>query len=150
MKKEDQMIRTNLFLLAVLAIQAAPALGTTDETPRPEKVEAPKEKFYVYGGGCSRSIRLQGTYENLEDAFAAAETFRTKEKLKFVTVRTGAHEKDHFGDSATQYKVYCRRIRCGNWALLATVDSADKAKEMADKLKTEHSPVEIVGHYAAE
>jgi hypothetical protein len=144
------MIRTNLSLLAVLVVLAAPALGTANETPKPEKIEPLKEKFYVYGGGCSRSIRLQGTYENLQDAFAAAETYRTKEKLRFVTVRTGAHKEDYFGDRATQYKVYRRGIRCGNWFLHATVESAAKAKEMADKLRTELSPVEIVGHYAAE
>ncbi len=144
------MIRTNLSLWAVLAILAVPALGTANETSKPAKIEASKEKFYVYGGGCSRSISLQGTYENLKDAFAAAETCRTKKKLKFVTVRTGAHEKDYFGNGATQYRVYRRGIRCGNWFLHATVDSAAKAKELADKLKTEHSPVEIVGYYAAK
>jgi hypothetical protein len=135
------MIRTNLSLLAVLAILAAPDLGTTGEPS--------KEKFYVYGGGCSRSIRLQGTYENLKDAFAAAEKYRTREKLRFVTVRTGAHAKDYFGNQATQYKVYRRSLRCGNWSLLAAVEGADRAKAMADKLKTELAPVEIVGHYAA-
>jgi hypothetical protein len=144
------MIRTTLSLFAVLTVLAAPAPGTANETPGPEQLQPSKEKFYVYGGGCSRSIRLQGTYENIEEAFAAAETYRTKEKLKHVTVRTGAHEKDYFGDSATQYKVYRRGIRCGNWILHATVDSAAKAKEMADKLRTELSPVEIIGCYAAE
>jgi hypothetical protein len=144
------MIRTNLSLVAVLVILVAPALGTANESARREKPELAKEKFYVYGGGCSRSIQLRGTYENLKDAFAAAETFRTKQKLKFVTVRTGAHDKDYFGSSATQYRVYIRGARCGNWFLHATVQSADKAKEMADKLKTEHAPVEIVGYYAAK
>jgi hypothetical protein len=144
------MIRTNLSLLAVLATLAAPAPGTANERPKPEKVEPSKEKFYVYGGGCSRSIRLRGTYENINDAFAAAETYRAKENLRFVTVRTGAHGKDYFGDRATQYRVYRRGIRCGNWFLHATVEGAGQAKEMADKLKTEHSPVEIVGYCAAE
>ena len=92
---------------------------------------------------------MQGTYENIKDAFAAAESFRTTKKLSFVTVRTGAHEKDYFGSGATQYKVYRRGLRCGNWLLHATVQSADRAKELADKLTTDNSPVEIVGHYAA-
>ena len=144
------MIRTNLSLAAVLAILVGPALGTANESVRREKTEPAKEKFYVYGGGCSRSIELRGTYENLNDAFAAAEMFRTKQKLKWVTVRTGAHDKDYFGSSATQYRVYIRRPRCGNWVLHATVQKADKAKEMVDKLKTERSPVEIVGYYAAK
>jgi hypothetical protein len=89
---------------------------------------------------------LQGTYENLKDAFAAAETYRTREKLRFVTVRTGAHEKDYFGNQATQYEIYRRGIRCWNWVLHATAESADRAKAMADKLKTDLTPVEIVGH----
>ncbi|HKB35322.1 MAG TPA: hypothetical protein VKD72_02645 [Gemmataceae bacterium] len=142
------MIRTNLSLVAVLAILVAPALGAANESARREKTEPAKEKYYVYGGGCSRSIELRGTYDNLNDAFAAAETFRTKQKMNWVTVRTGAHDKDYFGSSATQYRVYVRRIRCGNWVLHSTVQSADKAKEMADKLKTERSPVEIVGYHA--
>jgi hypothetical protein len=143
------MIRTILSLLAVLTFLAAATPGTANEPATRKKIEPPKEKYYIYGGGCSRSIRLQGTYETLADAFAAAEKFRTG-GMKFVTVRTGEHTKDYFGDSATQYQVYRRGIRCGNWLLHATVDSAAKAKDMADKLKTERSPVEIVGYYAAE
>jgi hypothetical protein len=144
------MIRKKLCLLAVMATLAAPALGPANEKTKPEKGQPAKEKFYVYGGGCSRSIRLQATYDTIKDAFAAAETYRTKKKLRFVTVRTGAHAKDYFGNGAAQYKVYRRGIRCGNWFLHATVDSAAKAKEMADKLKTKLSPVEIVGHYPAK
>src|SRR5439155_18357316 len=124
------MIRTILSVFTALLILAVPALG---ESSRPEKIDPPKGKFFVYGGGCSRSIRLQGTSENLEDAFAAAERFRTKDKLNYVTVRTGAHEKDYFGDKATQYKVHHRERKCGTWVLDATVERADRASEMADK-----------------
>ena len=71
------MIRTILSLLAVLTFLAAATPGTANEPATRKKIEPPKEKYYIYGGGCSRSIRLQGTYETLADAFAAAEKFRT-------------------------------------------------------------------------
>jgi hypothetical protein len=148
---EGRMIRTNLFTLAVLVVLAATGLGTAAEAPKPEPVGPQQEKFYVYGGGCSRSIRLQGTYENVKDAFAAAETFRTKEKLSYVTVRTGAADRDHFGNGATEYKVYrLSGCRCPTWSLYAKAETADKAKEIAEKLKADSSPVEIVGYYAAK
>jgi hypothetical protein len=149
-RKEKRMIRANLSLLAVFAVLAAPKLGTANETPKPEMIEPVNGKLCVYGGACSRSISFQGAYENLQDAFAAAETYRTKRKLRFVTVRTGAHKNDYIGDRATQYKVYRRGVGCGNWFLYATVESADKAKDIADMLRTELSPVEIVRHYATE
>jgi hypothetical protein len=147
------MIRTKLSLFAVLAALAAPALGTA-AAPRTANGEPAKEKFYVYGGSCSRSIRLQGTYEDIRDALEAAQKYRTEAKLRFVTVRTGAHDRDYFGNGATHYKVYRkidgRRAGCGNWFLQATVSSAAEAKKVADKLQTGLSPVEIVGHYAAK
>jgi hypothetical protein len=143
------MIRTILSLLAVLTFLAVATVGTAREPAPRKKTEPPKEKYYVYGGGCSRSIGLKGTYETLDEAFAAAEKFRTG-GMKWVTVRAGAHEKDYFGASATRYQVYRRSLRSGNWVLQATVDSADKAKDMAEKQKTQLSPVEIVGFYAAE
>jgi len=40
------MIRTNLSLVAVLAILVAPALGAANESARREKTEPSKEKFY--------------------------------------------------------------------------------------------------------
>jgi hypothetical protein len=144
------MIRTILSLLAVLTFLAVATVGTAREPAPRKKTEPPKEKYYVYGGNCSRSIGLKGTYETLDEAFAAAEKFRTG-GMKWLTVRTGeTSAKDYFGASATQYQVYCRSPRCGNWFLHATVQSADKAKGMAEKLKTQFSPVEIVGLYAAE
>jgi hypothetical protein len=133
------MIHTTLALVAVLGA-AAPS--------------TPKEKFYVYGGGCSRSIQLRGTYTTIQAACVAAEKLR-KEKQRFVTVRTGAHKKDYFGWNATQYKVYHKasedscRARFG-WVLNKTVEKAKKAREIAEKLKKDGDSVEIVGHYVAK
>ena len=144
------MFRAFLSRLAILAFLAVPAFGTETDTSRSARIEPAREKFHVYGGRCSRSIQLQGTYDNIKDAFAAAETFRTKENMRFVTVRTGAHDRDYFGTSATQYKVYRLETKCGNWLVHATVDSDVKAKELADKLKSEEKSVEIVGYYATK
>jgi hypothetical protein len=143
------MFRANLVLAAVLIMLLAFTTSPASEVTKQAKTEPAKEKFFVYGGGCSRSIRLQGTYDSLRAAFSAAEQYRTKEKLRFVTVRTGAHEKDYFGNGASQYKVY--RFACrGGLTLHATVEKANKANEIADKLKKEGVRVEIVGHYAAK
>jgi len=143
------MIRTTLALLAVLGIfPASPPCRAFEKAPQ-EKPEKTLEKFYVYGGGCSRSIRLQGTYEDIRQAWEAAEKLRNKDMMKWVSVRTGAHDRDYFGTAATQYKVY--EILCkGGGMLHATVESADKAKAIADKLKGEGNPIEIVLRYAAK
>jgi len=143
------MIRTNLALLAVLGILLATPPGRAFEKAPPEKPAKAVEKYYVYGGSCSRSIRLQGTYEHIGQAWEAAEKLRNKEMMKWVSVRSGAHERDYFGTAATQYKVYQLLCR-GGWRLHATLESADKAKEIADKLKGDGNPIEIVLHYAAK
>jgi hypothetical protein len=142
------MIRTNLALPTFLGILLVAAAGTAsaNEPKKVEKTEAVKEKFCVYAGGCSRSIRLRGTYESLDQAAKAAEKCR-KDKLRFVTVRTGAHERDYFGRGATQYKVYVQGCKKKGWQLHATVASDKKAQEMVDRLKKENIQVEIVGHY---
>jgi hypothetical protein len=143
------MIRTTLALLAALVILPASAPGASGPA-RKVKAAVAKEKFYVYGGSCSRSIGLRGTYETIEAAFAAAEKFRTKDKLKWVTVRTGKHDKDYFGGNPTQYKVYRRGCRGRTWILHATAEKADKAKEVVEKLRKDAVPVEVVGHYAGK
>src|SRR5262245_41742643 len=136
------MIGTNLALLTLTgALLLAPA------APANEKAVPAGEKVYVYGGGCSRSIQLQGTYDHAWQACEAAEKLRTKDKLRYVTVRTGAHEKDYFGTNATQYKVYRNRCKL-NWQLQATFDSPEKAKDLADSLKKAGDGVEVVLHYA--
>jgi hypothetical protein len=140
------MKRANLALLAVLGILVASALATASEPAQQKKTEGVQEKFYVYGGGCSRSIRLQGTYEAIGDACAAAAKYRA-EGLKWVSVRTGEHDRDHFGFGATEYSVYVRACKAG-WQLQATIANADDAKAMADQLKRGFSNVEIVLHYA--
>jgi hypothetical protein len=133
------MIRMTL-ALAVALIASAPS------TAREKKAaETVKEKFFVYGGGCSRSIRLQATFDNVWDACEAAERLRGKDKLNHVTVRTGAHAKSHFGTNANQYKVYSNP--CKVWALRAATDSADRAREIAEKLKKDGDRVEIVVHF---
>jgi hypothetical protein len=106
------------------------------------KATAPKEKFYVYGRSC-KSIRLQGTYETLADACAAASKFRS-EGMNSVSVRTGAHD----GTAAPQYMVYERSLRCGNLFLRATVCSAAKAQAIADQIAKDR--VEIVLHYVSQ
>jgi hypothetical protein len=144
--KGGHMNRTKLALLAVLAIPLASALAAANQ-PAPQQTATAQEKFYVYGGGCSRSIRLQGTYETIRDAYAAAEKGRS-EGLKYVSVRTGEHDRDYFGNAANEYKVYSKTCK-SSWKLYATVASADKAKEMADQLQKGGSDVEIVRHYFA-
>jgi hypothetical protein len=140
------MNRANLALLAVLGILLASALAVASEPAQQKKTEGAEEKFYVYGGGCSRSIRLQGTYDSVGEACAAAAKCRA-EGLKWVSVRTGAHDRDYFGTGATEYSIYSRSCKTG-WRLSATVANAENAKAMAEQLKRGFFDAEIVLHYA--
>lgn len=139
------MKRYSVFALALFGLVAVFTSGTAYALP---KLEPFAGKFYVYGGGCSRSIRLQGNYATADEAFTAAQGFREK-GLVWVTVRTGAHEKDWLGNGATTYHVYTQSPRCGNWSVNATVKTAAEAKDLADKLKGERGlrRVEVIGHY---
>src|SRR5881227_3894886 len=110
------MLRANLTLLTLAGALTLPLDILPNETKKAENKAAPvKEKFCVYGGGCSRSIRLQASYDSAAEACAAAEKFRSKDKLRFVSVRTGAHDRDYFGRGikGTQYKVYRNSCRVG-------------------------------------
>lgn len=138
------MCRRILCPSLTLAVLAMSTLSWADE-PAPAK-----EQFFVYGGSCSRSIRVQGTYDKVEDAFAAADKLR-KAEMKHVTVRTGAHQRDWFGTAASEYRLYGQSCRSRIWFVRATADSPAKAQEMVEKLKQDgFSPVEIVGYYAAK
>jgi hypothetical protein len=108
-----------------------------------------KETYHVYGGGCSRSIRLQGTYDTPGAAFAAADVLRTEKKLGHVTVRAGAHERDHFGSAATEYRVYRKVTKCGQWVLHATVPTAAEAVKVTEELAAGRHAAGVVGFYAA-
>jgi hypothetical protein len=141
------VIRSKLVLPAFLGILLVSTLSPAEEVKKQAKATTPPEKFYVYGGGCSRSIRLQGTYDTLPAAFTAAEILRSTDKLNHVTIRTGDHDKDHFGRAATEYKVYRQMWRC-SISLHKTVDKWDKANQIADELRKSGGRVEIVGHYA--
>lgn len=103
-------------------------------------------KFFVYGGGCSRSIRLQSSHATLAAAYAAAENCRNKEKLKWVSVRTGAHERDYFGQNATRYDVYTNP--CRGWTLVKSFDNAEKASEFAKQMRQDTNRIEVVRYYA--
>lgn len=129
------MVPATCFLAVALALPNAP-------TPA-------KELYSVYGGNCSRSIRLQGSYDTSDAAFAAAEVFRTEKKMLHVSVRAGAHERDHFGNSATECRVYRRNLKCGQWVLRATVATRAEAVARADELRA-GSAVGVVGFYAAK
>jgi hypothetical protein len=149
------MKRSKLVLPAFLVVLLASAPGEAEEVKKqakPAPVPA-QEKFYVYGGNCSRSISLRGTYDTLVAAGDAAEKLRSVDKMRHVSLRTGDHARDYFGGSATEYKVYARyevgcRLGPRGYRLHATVEKWDKAKEMADKLAKAGARVEIVGHYA--
>ncbi len=141
------MIRAKLVLLAVITILSQSTPSMADDTAKPEQPEALK-KFCVYGGSCSRSIRVQGSYATIQEAAAAAEKCRT-DKLNYVSIRTGATDNDYFGMGATQYQVYAVGCRVG-WSLQATVDSADKANELAEQFKKDGRRFEVVLVYAAK
>ncbi len=149
------MLRANLTLLALTGALTLIPAGVSNETKKDEKKAAPvKQKFCVYGGGCSRSIRLQGTYDSVAAACAAAEQFRNKDTLRFVTVRTGgSHDKDYFGFGSgvpgVKYQVYRLLCRSG-WQLHSSLDSADKAKALTDQLTKEGNRIEVVVHYPAK
>jgi hypothetical protein len=92
---------------------------------------------------------LQGTYESLQEASAAASKLRN-DKQRFVTIRTGLHDKDYFGNAAPRYEVYYRGRRCGNLFLHATTDSAAQALAIGDKLGTIGERFEVVNCYGVQ
>ena len=138
------MIRTKLVLLAVITILAQSTRTMADDAAKPEALK----KFCVYGGSCSRSIRMQGSYATIQEAAIAAEKCRT-DKLNYVTIRTGATGNDYFGMGATQYQVYTVGCRVG-WQLQATVDTEDKANEVAEQYKKDGRRFEVVLVYATK
>ena len=140
--------RTDLWL-HVTAPDAAKAKETADQLKKGwQAVEIVPHygRFSVFGGNCSRSIGLRGTYESATEAIAAARKCRN-DGLKHVTVRIG--EGDYFGTDAKQYQVYRRGCK-GGWYLHATVDNSDMANKISDELKSSgRREVEIVLNYAS-
>jgi hypothetical protein len=140
------MFRTTRSLFTVLALVAFPALSFADWNFKPKP-------FHVYGGNCSRSIGLRGSYATVEEAITAAAKLQTEKELKHVTIRTGdmaALKADYFGRGAAEYQVYRRGVRCGIWSVHSTLSDADKVTALIKELETRLSPVAIVSVYKAK
>ena len=115
-----------------------------------EKVEIvreykPTEVFEVYGGGCSRSWRLRGTYLTIRDAHEAAEDFRTNQKLS-CKVTTGIKGRAWSYDSPKQYKVYVQGCK-GGWGLAETTTDPKKVQEVVEARKKQDVRTEVVQHF---
>jgi hypothetical protein len=124
--------------LAFLTAEA----GRADEKPS----EGGKQTFNVYGGACSRSWRLLGTYENADAALKAAAKFRTTNKFR-VEVTTGQGSGSVHGRPIA-YSVYSRGIRCGNWRIQETVKDRQKADDIVKSFANDLQSLEVVLHYA--
>jgi hypothetical protein len=113
---------------------------------------APKEVFHIFGGGCSRSWRLWGTYVTGKEACEAAEAFRTKEKSSGFKVTTGAdwrHPLAYRFGSPTRYTVYARAGE-GDWTQVETTNDGKKAQEVLEARKKENVRVEVVEDYTSK
>jgi hypothetical protein len=135
--------RTVLTILAagLIALAAAEAARAEEKPTVPEKTT-----FKVYGGSCSRSWRLLGTYENANDALRAAQKFRGEDKIRRVEVTTGNGDGLLLGNP-TSFSVYRQGARCGNWFLTTTVESRQKADELMKSGTTDLQPLALVLHY---
>jgi hypothetical protein len=107
---------------------------------------APKEVFHVYGGGCSRSYQLRGTYTSAEEAFRAAESFRADKKWR-CNVASGTKGKEWLTGSPAQYVVYERACK-NNWTVGITTKDLKKAEEAA--AAGEWGKGEVVHQYASK
>ena len=111
---------------------------------------APKEMYSIHGGGCSRSIRLLGTYVTLEEAMQAAREIRTVQKLAHCHVVSGTKAEGYYSLGApAQYNVYVAGCK-GGWRLATTTKDAKKAEEAVNEQKKNDTPVELVRHYASK
>jgi hypothetical protein len=144
MDKHERTFRTSLMILGAGLL----ALLATESTRSDEKATDPaKPAFKVYGGQCTRSWRLLGTYDNAHNACKAARKFRTEDKMR-AEVTTGNGVGSILGGTPTSYSVYQRGIRCGNWLLHSTVDSRQKAEEIMKGFNKDLQPTELVYHFA--
>jgi hypothetical protein len=108
---------------------------------------APSEVYQIYGGGCTRSLRLLGTYATMRETGQAAEEFRTSQKLRNCLVTTGTRGQSYYSlGTPAQYKVYFESCK-GRWILVTTTNDAKKAQEAANKQKKDNRQVEVVQHY---
>lgn len=137
------MFRVNIASLVALALFVA--VGVAEDKAQQEKKE-PTKKYFVYGGGCSRSIKLQGSYAEIDQAFDAAENFRTKHMMKWISVRTG-NNTDWFGRDAKVYHIYTRGIRCGVWQVSSKVDDYEKASKIVEELTKKGQKADLLAVY---
>ena len=97
---------------------------------------APKEVFYVYGGGCSRSYQLRATCVTREEAFREVKELR-KTYSNRCDVVTGTNGAQWASRSPKQFGVYVQGCK-GSWGLETTTNDPEKVKKIVeDKAKAE-------------
>lgn len=110
-----------------------------------------KAKYAVYGGTCSRSIRLIAEYNSISEACWAAEELRKRND--YVGIASGRpqdplfiHPSCKHGKSAACYSVYYRF--CKTLQLNAIVQDESEARKIADKLVKENGGAAEIVHNA--
>jgi hypothetical protein len=122
-------------LALVLTASAAAA-----RPPAPAQKQA-GQKFHVYGGNCSRSVRLLGTYDDAGAACWAAAAFRAQ-KLVRVQVTTG--NLGPWSGTVNSYSVYGRS--CKVFSLRGRAETFWKAALLGELVRSNRDEVEIIYH----
>ena len=137
-------------LLLVAAIFSVFVLARGSQASDPVK-EPKKQKYMIYAGSCSRSIRLVATHDDANAACWAASGLR--DKAKYVGIVTGNVGSPLFLIGSTNnvpglkscsvYELPCKAFQ---WK--ATTRTSQDANLVAETARTRGATAEIIYHFA--
>lgn len=129
-----------IFSSFVLLIWALPIVSQGDEPASPGK-------YKVYGGNCSRSIRLLASFDDPLMACSLAEA-RRADDVRHVSVVTGeaGYALSPMGnDRLKSCSIYERQCKAFQWT--ATTARFREAKLIIDQIESEQSSAEVIYHF---
>lgn len=119
--KRILILATAAMVSAFTAHVCAEDVGKTEK-----KAEKAKPVFKVFAGNCSRSLKLEGAYNDASMACWAAD--RLKGQNSLIIIRTGVEPLHAFGP-VDEYRVY--HCPCKTYLLDGTFTHPDDARKWA-------------------
>ncbi len=139
-----------------LWIVALTALSLYRSAPAAEPVQAPPEdRYYVFAGGCSRSIELRAAFDDAQSACHYTAKLRADPAFGPWTRHLGVTDANdpfsasrHFWreEDDDSYGVYV--LSNNAWRLKKSTNNGKEADSLATRLRDEGRMVEIVVHVA--